>query len=80
MSTPQPVEIVRPEQDGPSKIANFLIPFVNLALRAWIVMLLAPQFWHPIGYWQSVAACLFVNQLIGNTSAPTYLRWTKGRK
>jgi len=79
MAEPLQVEIVRPKQDPATRIATVVSPFAILAFRAWIVMLLAPQFWHPVGYWKSVAACLLVSYLVGGKGAD-YLRWTRDRK
>lgn len=70
-----PVEIVRPEKGLRESLVDFFYSVAVLALRAWLVMLLLPVVWKPVGYWWSLALVAVVGIL--TTSADDHRLWTR---
>jgi hypothetical protein len=78
MNAPLPVRIVRPKAKA-SDIAPALITgAVMLAIRAWIVMLLAPLVGLTPGYWLTLGVVYGVRVLIGADTSG-YKAWTSAR-
>ena len=57
---PTPVEIVQPDHSIPKLLGMLLGSLVNHAISAWLVMLLLPVVWRPVGYWWALSAVLIV--------------------
>lgn len=72
-----PVTIVRPKPRWSDIPKGLVVGLPALALRAWVVMLLAPVVHHALtpSYWQCLAACVAVGTLIGNQSE--YRIWSR---
>ena len=71
---PVPVTIVRTSTDSEMYIAEVF----DIALKAWIVMLLLPTFteWN-LSYFQTVALVIVTGYLF---NSPGWLKWTKRLK
>ena len=75
ISTPQPVEIVRPKRRPAQLVGALVGQIAALFYRAWIVMLFAPVVWQPVSYGWAVAAVLIVGSLRGADMG--YREWTR---
>jgi hypothetical protein len=68
-----PVRIVRPKKSGVEVVSDLIFDGLMLAIRAWIVMLLAPLAGFTPGYWTTVGLVYAARCVIGSTE---YRLWT----
>lgn len=70
-----PVTIHRPAVPTAVMVGKYLGLGIRLLLRAWVVMLLVPIVWQPVGFWWCVAALAIVTLVLD--SGGEWLWWTK---
>lgn len=76
MSKPLDVTIVRPSRTRAETFGDFVASLITLALRAWVVILLAPvAFGINPGFWQAVAAIYAFSVFFGLKDSA--LTWTR---
>lgn len=75
MTRPIPVEIIRPNRTRSEWAVAILAHVCTMLIRAWIVMLLVPLVWRPLGYGTSLALCLVVSELLG--ARDSHESWTR---
>ena len=71
-----PVRIVRPKKRGAEIFEETLYSVFGLALRAWIVMLLAPLAGFTPGYWTTVGLLYLATCVL---SVDSHRLWTSGK-
>lgn len=69
-----PVEIIRTKKSTGEASVEFFGHLLNLATRAWVVMLVLPILGQQWSYWKAMAAVLVVTYLL---PANGYLSWTR---
>lgn len=74
-TTPTPVRIVRPKLKPRDALIELASAIVTLAVRAWILMLLAPLVGLTPGYWLTLGVVYGVRALL-MPNATTYKSWT----
>ena len=78
MTTPTPVEIVRPKATLPDLLTGLVGSALVLLVRAWIVMLLAPLVGLTPGYWLTVGVVYGVRTLVSGHSS--FRSWTRSAR